>query len=79
MRRKGLRLRGLATRLHKSHGNISSILNGKTVNKSPARPPLDEMPAWADALGLDHDERAQLVELAELAHTHLRSAIATWQ
>lgn len=27
------------------------------------------MPKWAEVLGLDPDEREQLVELAELAHT----------
>lgn len=69
MGRKDMTLRALAQLLGKSHGNLSSILNGKVVNGSVARPPLDDMDRWADVLGLDPDERAQLVELAELAHT----------
>lgn len=69
MQRKAMSLRGLAAILNKSHGNISSILNEKIVNGSPARPALEEMGRWASALGLTAEERAQLVELAELAHT----------
>ena len=69
LRRRGLTRMAFARMVERSDGNLSNILNADPARKTQYRPPLDEMPTWADVLGLSPEEREQLVELAELAHT----------
>lgn len=69
---KPLSLREFAARIGKGSGGVSQILNAKPVTSSKYgstyRPPLDEMDAWADALGCTPDERDHLKYLAERTH-----------
>lgn len=61
-----------AKKLGKSQGNLSNIFHGTPIGKSNHgavhRPPLEEMDAWADALGCTPAERDQLRYLAERTH-----------
>lgn len=70
--KRGLSLREFARLVKKSNGNISNIINSVPVSGSaygaPHRPPLEEMDAWADALGCTPDERDHLKYLAERTH-----------
>jgi transcriptional regulator with XRE-family HTH domain len=69
LRRAGLSRLAFARLVGRSDGNISNILSADPSRRTQYRPPLDEIPHWAEVLGLSPAERAQLIELAELAHT----------
>ena len=59
---KGYGLREFAQRVGYAHSNISAIMAGRRP------PPLDRIERWADALGLDGQERQEFLEEAYLAH-----------
>ncbi len=61
-------LTALAKKLGKSSGNLTNIINARVTNGSMTRPPLNEMDAWADALGCTQEERDHLKYLAERTH-----------
>lgn len=65
---RGLTLTAFSKAIGRSTGNLSNILKQDPTAKTQFKPPLDEIPQWADALDLSPQERAWLIELAELAH-----------
>lgn len=69
MERKGMSRNELGRKLgHENAGAVSSFLSGKR------NIPPSAAPAWADALGLDEDERARFIEAA-LAGTPMQSEV----
>ncbi len=66
LRRKRLSASALAQRLGRSQQAISGYLVGR------AKPPLDDMGTWADALGLADPERQQFLDAAYEAYTPTR-------
>lgn len=68
MSRRGINPAVLAKSLRKSAGNVRNILDGRVVNGSVTKPPLNEMDAWADALNCTPEERDHLRYLAERTH-----------
>lgn len=64
--RRGLTLTAWAKQVACAHSLVSHITRGERT------PPLDRMPAWADALKLQGKDRDQFMELAALAHAPAR-------
>jgi transcriptional regulator with XRE-family HTH domain len=60
--RKGLTVRAAADLLGVSHGFVGLLTNQRRT------PPLDQVPQWADRLGLHGDERRLFIDYAALAH-----------
>ncbi len=66
LRRKRISASALASKLGRSQQAISGYLVGR------AKPPLDDMGKWADALGLGDAERQQFLDAAYEAYTPAR-------
>lgn len=61
-------LTAFAAAVGRSTGNVSNILKQDQSSKTQFKPPLEDMPKWAEALKLEAHQAAELVELAELCH-----------
>lgn len=67
----GMSVYVLCKKLGKSTGNVSNIMHERPIPGGKAgsryKPPLNEMDRWADAIGMNDEERGRLKELADMA------------
>lgn len=67
----GMTVYALCKKLKKSTGYISNVINERPIPGgklgSRYKPPMHEMDRWADAIGLNNDERQKLKALADVA------------
>lgn len=62
LQRQRLSISAFAKRVECAHSFVSHIL------RDERRPPIDDLPRWASALGLTTEERTRFTLLAHLAH-----------